>query len=195
MTKSNIPIFPLNILPLPEEVVPLHIFEPRYRQLLEDIEKNDEAFGILFVSPDNGDRVGTVVKLISIIKKYPTGESDIVVKGQGSFIVSKYYRNFKDKLYAGAEVIALEPDPIEIVNDQLANSYSEYRKLINPAYENTEESINDIANALELENADRVKYLKTLDKDKKERFLLERLKYRLFILEQEIKSKNIFSLN
>ncbi|HCR53616.1 MAG TPA: hypothetical protein DIW27_04310 [Cytophagales bacterium] len=42
----RIPIFPLAIFPLPGEMVPLHIFEPRYRQLLEDAEKRDIAFGI-----------------------------------------------------------------------------------------------------------------------------------------------------
>ena len=47
---KKIPIFPLSILPLPKEIVPLHIFEPRYRQLLQDLEK---------VIPRNGRLVST----------------------------------------------------------------------------------------------------------------------------------------
>ena len=43
----RIPMFPLAILPVPGELVPLHIFEPRYRQLLQDMETSDITFGII----------------------------------------------------------------------------------------------------------------------------------------------------
>lgn len=195
MQRRHIPIFPLNILPLQDEVIPLHIFEPRYRQLLEDVVKNDMDFGILFVSPENEERVGTLVNLVSVIKKYPTGESDIVVKGGESFILDRYYKNYKDKLYSGAEVVMLENEEDDSLDELIAENFHRYSKLINSNYDEAYVTIHDLANTLELENQDRVKYLKILDKAKKEKFLLKHLKYRLYILEQEIKYKNSYSLN
>jgi Lon protease-like protein len=47
---TTIPMFPLAILPLPGELVPLHIFEPRYKQLLQDAENSDISFGIFLTT-------------------------------------------------------------------------------------------------------------------------------------------------
>jgi len=65
----TIPMFPLSILPLPGELVPLHIFEPRYKQLLQDAESDDTSFGIFFNSTINTEKVGSLMKLESVIKR------------------------------------------------------------------------------------------------------------------------------
>ncbi len=80
MSELKIPMFPLSIFPLPGEMIPLHIFEPRYRQLLEDAEVKDIAFGIYYNQASNTEKLGSLVKLESVIKRYQTGESDIIVK-------------------------------------------------------------------------------------------------------------------
>ena len=72
-----IPMFPLNLLPLPGELVPLHIFEPRYKQLLNDAETDDITFGIFWSHEGNRAKVGSLMKLESVIKRYPGGEADI----------------------------------------------------------------------------------------------------------------------
>ncbi len=77
---TTIPMFPLSLLPLPGELVPLHIFEPRYKQLLEDAENADIHFGIYFNNTINEEKIGSLMKLESVIKRYPRGESDIIVK-------------------------------------------------------------------------------------------------------------------
>ena len=75
----HIPMFPLGILPLPGELVPLHIFEPRYKQLLHDAETDDISFGIYFSHEVNAEKIGSLMKLETIIKRYPAGEADIIV--------------------------------------------------------------------------------------------------------------------
>ena len=75
--QTRIPMFPLTIFPLPGEMVPLHIFEPRYRQLLQDAEERDISFGIYFNHTLNTEKLGSLVKLESVIKRYDGGESDI----------------------------------------------------------------------------------------------------------------------
>ncbi len=192
---NKIPIFPLNILPLPEELIPLHIFEQKYRQLLVDLEKHDSEFGIFYAVPKNEDRVGSIVKLESILKRYDTGESDIVVKCVDTFLMSRYYKNYKDKLYAGGEVLSLKANIDYEVSNQLLEDYNNFRSKVNPQYDEDFATIHDIANGLDLDNNDRLKYVRILSMKKKERFLMERLKYKHYILDQEHKYKNSFTLN
>src|SRR6478752_4953794 len=100
----RIPMFPLTIFPLPGEMVPLHIFEPRYKQLLLDAEERDISFGIYFNHVQNVDKLGSLVKLESVIKRYDGGEADIIVKCQDLFRMETLYRSYKEKLYPGGEV-------------------------------------------------------------------------------------------
>ena len=66
----TIPLFPLNMVVLPFEQVPLHIFEPRYKKMIDDSLKNNTPFGI--VSKNNGsvDSVGCSLKVTKVIKHY-----------------------------------------------------------------------------------------------------------------------------
>jgi len=57
----KIPMFPLSIFPMPGEMVPLHIFEPRYKQLLHDAETKDISFGIYFNHVSNVEKIGSLV--------------------------------------------------------------------------------------------------------------------------------------
>lgn len=97
-------MFPLNLVVFPEENLNLHIFEPRYRELVADCL----LFGIPPVSKNNVAQIGTEVEVIEVSKKYPSGESDIKTKGKRRFKIHDFYRKIPDKLYAGAEVEFLE---------------------------------------------------------------------------------------
>src|SRR5690349_2337579 len=99
-----IPMFPLAILPLPGEVVPLHIFEPRFKQLLQDAESDDITFGIYFNHTINTEKIGSLMKLETVLKRYPEGESDIIVKCYDTLTLDKLYRNYKSKMYPGGDV-------------------------------------------------------------------------------------------
>ena len=66
--QTRIPMFPLTIFPLPGEMVPLHIFEPRYRQLLQDAEERDISFGIYFNHTLNTEKLGEVGKCNQTIR-------------------------------------------------------------------------------------------------------------------------------
>ena len=193
--KRHIPIFPLNILPLPDELIPLHIFEDRYKQLLEDIEANDSIFGIYYATSQNEDKMGAIVKMESLLKKYPTGESDIVVKGVDIFILSHYYEHYKNRKYSGAEVAILEGDSPHEISDELKAQFMEYKLLTHPKSAHETYNIHEMAINLDLDNSDRLKYVKLLANDKRERFVQSRLKLKRFILQQERKSTHKFKFN
>ena len=84
---NTIPLFPLNMVVLPFEQVPLHIFEPRYKKMIDESLKNNTPFGI--VSKNNGsvDSVGCSLKVTKIIKRYESGEYDLIATGDKCFQV------------------------------------------------------------------------------------------------------------
>ena len=97
---KNIPLFPLNIVALPKEKIPLHIFEPRYKRMIKNSIKSGDPFGIVFQDKEGFKSIGCSVKIISVIKEYPTGEFDIIVEGQNCFhIQNKIQEN--DNLWIG----------------------------------------------------------------------------------------------
>lgn len=191
----EIPVFPLSILPLPNELIPLHIFESRYRQLLKDVEEKDVNFGIYYTHGLNTDRVGALMRLEGILKRYDTGESDIVTKCVDTFLLTRYYNQWLPNPYPGGRVYMLNANEHLQVSTRFSEEFKGYMALKNITDVGTDFNIHDIANELNLDIGDRLKYLKLLTRDKREGFLRERLKYQKFILEQEKRHKDNFFLN
>ncbi len=190
----RIPMFPLSIFPLPGELVPLHIFEPRYQQLLEEAETKDMTFGIYFNHTSNTEKLGSLVKLESVIKRYPGGESDIIVRCLDLFSMDTLYRTYKDKLYPGGEVSFWDVDQNLMVSKKLVSTYVAYLGLLKITNPKKEFSAFQIANELGLDFDDRLKFVH-LDDDKKELFLMTRLKFQTLLLNEADKAKDVFHLN
>ncbi|GAA0893457.1 hypothetical protein GCM10009122_31360 [Fulvivirga kasyanovii] len=190
----EIPVFPLSILPLPNELIPLHIFEFRYRQLLKDVEEKDVKFGIYYTHGLNTDRVGALMRLEGILKRYDTGESDIVTKCVDTFLLTRYYNQWLPNPYPGGKVYMLNANEHLQVSNSFSEEFKDFMTLKNITDVGSFD-IHDIANELNLDIGDRLKYLKLLTREKRESFLRERLKYQRFILEQERLHKNNFFLN
>jgi uncharacterized protein len=187
-------MFPLSIFPLPGELVPLHIFEPRYKQLLQDAETKDITFGIYFNHGRNKDQMGSLVKLESIIKRYAGGESDIIVRCIDLFTMSKLYRTFKDKMYPGGDVQFMNTDIFEPISHKLLESYHTLGKPVKLELKAKTISIFDLANELNLDFDERLKFV-ACDNDKKESFILSRLRYQHQLQLQAEKAKDVFHLN
>jgi hypothetical protein len=190
----TIPMFPLSILPLPGEMVPLHIFEPRYRELLQDAETDDISFGIFFNHTINTEKVGSLMKLETVIKRHATGEADIIVKCYDVFTLDKLYRTFKSKLYPGGDVILWQTDIAELGNVRLAELFQEYMVKRSIAIQQNSFTLYSIAQELNLETDDRYNFLIS-DHDARVSFLIQRVDYLLQLIEHEEKSKNVFHLN
>src|SRR2546425_9456952 len=99
-----IPIFPLGIVVYPGEDLNLHIFEPRYKQLITECNKSKKPFGIPTVINDQVNELGTMVELVEITKVYDTGEMDIKTKGLKVFRILEIVKDVPEKLYSGAIV-------------------------------------------------------------------------------------------
>lgn len=105
----ELPIFPLNIVAFPGEGVNLHIFEPRYKQLVNDCLDEGLTFGIAS-HVLNKIELGTEVKIVEVTKKYSDGRMDIKTLGLRVFEVEDFQNPWRDKLYAGGQVKFLEQE-------------------------------------------------------------------------------------
>ena len=99
-----IPIFPLGIVVYPGENVNLHIFEPRYKQLVKECHDNKKPFGIPAVLNNKLQENGTLVNVTELSKMYDNGEMDIKTKGEKVFRMLEIIKEVPDKLYSGAIV-------------------------------------------------------------------------------------------
>ena len=84
---TRLPLFPLNLVLLPFELLPLHIFEPRYKKMVKDHIEQDKPFGIILNEDNVVCTKGCRVKVQKVYKKYSNGEYDILVKGVEQFKV------------------------------------------------------------------------------------------------------------
>ncbi len=99
-----IPIFPLGIVVYPGEQLNLHIFEPRYKQLITECFESKKPFGIPSVIDDKISEIGTLVQVVEISQVYEDGKMDIKTEGLKIFRTLEMIKELPDKLYSGAIV-------------------------------------------------------------------------------------------
>jgi len=99
-----IPIFPLGIVVYPGESLNLHIFEPRYKQLITECFAEKKMFGIPAVINNHLNEMGTLAEIVEITSVYDNGEMDIKTVGVKVFRVLEVIKQVPDKLYSGAIV-------------------------------------------------------------------------------------------
>ena len=128
-----IPLFPLQIVVFPEEMINLHIFEPKYRQLVRDCMSDGLPFGIVPFINGAIQKVGTLMQINSIEKTYEDGRMDIKTQSKGLFEIEELFKPYPGKLYAGAKVRKFENedngDPQ--LSRQIYNQLSEVFQILN----------------------------------------------------------------
>lgn len=127
--KLNIPLFPLTIFVLPEETRKLHVFEPRYKNLIEDTDNYSGFFGIPFYKGSDKYDSGTIVKVERILNHYPGGEFDISVKGMELFTVTEFNAEHRNRLYPYGNVNIKHIGDIS-PGEKLEKEFTEFSKTI-----------------------------------------------------------------
>lgn len=127
-----IPIFPLSIVVYPGESLNLHIFEPRYKQLIQECFTGKKTFGIPTVIENRMQDYGSLMHIIEITTVHDNGEMDIKTEGSKLFRILEVIKEVPDKLYSGA--IVNYPNTHEQGNPDLmrrvVNSIRELHKLL-----------------------------------------------------------------
>jgi Lon protease-like protein len=99
-----IPIFPLSLVLYPHETLNLHIFEPRYKEMITECHKEGKPFGVPSIIHSKLQEMGTLVKIIEMVKVFDSGEMDIRTEGISVFRMLEVIKSIPGKLYSGAIV-------------------------------------------------------------------------------------------
>jgi len=128
-----IPIFPLGIVVYPGENLNLHIFEPRYKQLVNECFSDAKPFGIPSVINKKVCEMGTLVKITEIAKVHDNGEMDIRTSGVRVIRVLEVISSVPDKLYSGAIVNYPENDDAgnRELMQKVVNGVKQLHRLLN----------------------------------------------------------------
>jgi Lon protease-like protein len=116
LTKNpaKIFIFPLGVVLLPEMIMPLHIFEARYKDMVNGCLKRNEFFGIVYFDGKQIHKVGCTANIVKVVKQYEDGRMDIVVQG-----VRRFYMDHIDESQAClVSTIIYIDDMEESLNDE-----------------------------------------------------------------------------
>jgi ATP-dependent Lon protease len=112
---DDLGLFPLGIVVLPGEVTPLHVFEPRYRELVGEAIENDTPFGILLTDDDGLREVGTQVRVAEVVERFDDGRFVVVVEGVERF---RLLRQTEGRSFRTGEVERIE-DGEDIADEEL----------------------------------------------------------------------------
>jgi len=92
MRPERIPLFPLNVVLLPGASLPLHIFEPRYKEMVKDCLEEKSEFGMLLALPKGVAKVGCTAEILEVVKRYNDGRMDILTVGRAPFRVVELFQ-------------------------------------------------------------------------------------------------------
>jgi ATP-dependent Lon protease len=126
--NNIIPLFPLKIVVYPNSSVPLHIFEERYKTMINLCLENDSGFGIVSLIRNKISNVGCYVKITKILKKYPGGESDIIAAGIRRFVIKS--KTKKKNGYFEAEILELKDEEDSVDEKLLYSAENKFNELV-----------------------------------------------------------------
>jgi Lon protease-like protein len=137
---SRLPLFPLNLVLFPGEPLPLHIFEPRYRELLSDCLAGNQCFGITAVIPPAPGAIGSVAR-IRATQPLGDGRSNIVVMGERRFTLRSLLEEGRPYLVGSVEEFDDQPGtaPLPQERAELKALAEDYRKALALLADSTEE--------------------------------------------------------
>ncbi len=176
-----IPIFPLGIVVYPGEDLNLHIFEPRYKQLINECHRQKKQFGIPAIIENHLQDYGTLMQIIEITTVHDNGEMDIKTRGAKVFRILEIIKEIPEKLYSGAIVnypTNHETGSAEVMH-VLLNSIRELHRLLNVAkdFNKVDEKIKayDVAHHVGLSLQEEYELLNLMNERQRQEYLKRHL--------------------
>jgi Lon protease-like protein len=103
-----LPLFPLEVVLLPGTPLPLHIFEPRYKEMIRECLSHDAPFGVIRALENGIAEVGCTAEIITVTKEYPDGRLDLIAEGRKRFEVLELN---EERSFLRAEVLLVPDEP------------------------------------------------------------------------------------
>jgi Lon protease-like protein len=103
-----IPLFPLDVVLFPGTPLPLHIFEPRYEEMIGECLAQNRVFGVIRAGEQSMAEVGCTAEIVTVVKEYPDGRLDLVAEGRKRFEVLSVNQ---ERSFLQAEVRLIDDEP------------------------------------------------------------------------------------
>jgi Lon protease-like protein len=130
MVQQDFPLFPLGIVALPSEAVPLHIFEPRYRTMVAECLDSGSEFGIVWASDDGLRQIGCACEIAEVLERHEDGRMDILTRGTRPFRLVEAHEHLP---YPSATVEWLDDKPEQPDDATVAAAHEAYATLVEQA--------------------------------------------------------------
>jgi Lon protease-like protein len=134
---TELGLFPLNLVLLPGEQAPLHIFEPRYRELIGECLEEGREFGLVLADDDGMREIGTRAGVIEVLDRFPDGRLNVVVEGRDRI---RLLEITEGRSFATAAVAELEDDAGESPSEEeVEECLAAYERVLSAAEAELEE--------------------------------------------------------
>jgi Lon protease-like protein len=130
MVQQDFPLFPLGIVALPSEAVPLHIFEPRYRTMIAECLENGSEFGIVWASEDGLRQIGCACEIAEVLERHDDGRLDILTRGTRPFRLVEAH---DDRPYPSGTIEWLDDKSEQIDGATAEAAHDAYASLVQEA--------------------------------------------------------------
>lgn len=180
MTKF-LPIFPLDFVVYPGQQLNLHIFEPRYKQLIGECREENKTFGIPSAFKNSLNEFGTEMRLLEVTNVYANGEMDIKTEGTQIFRIMNVLKSVPEKLYSAAIVYEVPHLPFDtgILNPTLVDLMKELHTLLETDFDPFTKFANplsfDIAPYAALNQEDQYRLLSSASEKARQYFIIQHL--------------------
>jgi Lon protease-like protein len=130
----DFPLFPLGLVALPSELVPLHIFEERYKTMMARVLEEEGEFGIVWVADDGLRPIGCACEIAEVLERMPDGRLNLVARGTRAFRIESR----QDELAYPAGTVEFLDDRDEEVDPEAADeAHAAYAELVEEATDRT----------------------------------------------------------
>ena len=179
-----LPLFPLDVVLFPEMMLPLHIFEERYKEMIAGCLQDNSPFGVLYAHADRVAMIGCTAEISQVLKQYSDGRLDLVAVGRKRFQVS-FFDSEKTYLRASVDLLPNSvgaQEPSESLVRQALDLYAQASRMMgedNPEEFSPESSLQGLAfklaSSLHLQNDVRQRILEARSEDQRLEELAEHL--------------------
>lgn len=196
----TLPLFPLTLIVYPHDDLNLHIFEPRYRQMISECIEEDTTFGIPTFLNNKIKGYGTEVKVIQLTKRYEDNQMDIKTKGIRIFRIVDFKNPIPGKLYAGGEVEFIEiENNTELINPRLLELTEEFYDILKLGVDflstKSQPFSYRIGHKIGLSPAQEYKLLTISTESKRQQYLLDHLIRTLPLMKEIERTRDIIAMN
>ena len=125
-----LPLFPLDVVLLPGNPLPLHIFEPRYKEMIGECRANHAPFGVVRALEQGLAEFGCTAEIVTVTKEYPDGRLDLVAQGGKCFEVLELNQ---ERTFLRAEVFLVGDEPGAPVPEETARAVQLHAEILSLA--------------------------------------------------------------